>query len=106
MSNKIHRQIKVARTLVHISTPLSEDVLQSVIAYVEEKYNLHEKTIGYKPDEEKKVDTLIITLLDIAAELISARQEIKKLKQLDTEALAAVDILNRQLDDFSKRIEK
>ena len=106
MSNKIRRQIKIAHTPVHISTPLPEDVLQAVIAYVEEKYNQHEKTIGYKPDDERKVDTLIITLLDIAAELISAKQEIKKLKQLDTEALAAVDILNKQLDDFSKQIEK
>jgi len=106
LSNKIRRQIKIARTPVHISTPLTEDVLQAVVAYVEEKYSLHEKTIGYKPDDEKKVDTLIITLLDIAAELVSAKQEIKRLKQLDTEALAAVDILNKRLDDFSEQIEK
>ncbi|MDR3000321.1 MAG: cell division protein ZapA [Fibromonadaceae bacterium] len=105
MNNKIRRQIKVARIPVHISTPLTEEVLQAVVAYVEEKYNLHEKTIGYKPDDEKKVDTLIITLLDVAAELISAKQEIKRLKQSDTEALAAVDILSKQLDDFSRQIE-
>ena len=100
MNNKIRTQIKIARTLVHISTPLSEDVLQSVITYVNDKYNLHEKTIGYKPDEEKKVDTLIITLLDIAAELISAKQEIRKLKQSDTEAFASLDnLLNKILDE-------
>jgi hypothetical protein len=106
LNNKIRRQIKIARTPVHISTPLTEDALQTVIAYVEEKINMHEKTIGYKPDDDKKIDTLIITLLDITAELISARQEIRRLKQVDTETLAAVDVLNKQLDDFSKQIEE
>jgi len=99
LNNKIRTQKKIAGTLVHISTTLSEKVLDSIVAYVQEKIDLHEKSIGYKPDDEKKVDTLIITLLDITAELISAKQEIKKLKQLDTEALAAVDILNKMLDE-------
>jgi hypothetical protein len=106
LNNKIRRQIKIARTPVHISTPLPEDVLQAVITYVEEKYNQHEKTIGYKPDDEKKIDTLIITLLDITAELVSAKQEIRRLKLSDTEALAAMDILSKQLDDFTQQIEK
>jgi hypothetical protein len=94
----------IARTPVHVSTPLSEEVLQSVVTYVEDKFNRHEKAIGYKSDDDKKVDALVITLLDVAAELISARQEIKKLKQSDTEALAAVDILNKCLDDFTNKI--
>jgi len=106
LNNKIRRQIKIARTSVYISTPLPEDVLQSVITYVEEKYNQHEKTIGYKPDDEKKIDTLIITLLDIAAELMSAKQEIRRLKLLDTEAIATMDILNKRLDDFTQQIGK
>jgi len=101
LSNKIRKQVIIARTPVHISTPLSEEVLQSVIAYVEEKFNRHEKAIGYKADDEKKVDALVITLLDIAAELVSAKQEIRKLKQTDTETLAAVDFLTKCLDDDS-----
>jgi len=103
LSSKIRKRISIARTPVYVSTPLTEDALQSVIAYVEEKFNLHEKAIGYRLDDDKKVDTLIITLLDIAAELLFARQEIKKLKQSDSETL---DILNKRLDDFSKQIEK
>jgi hypothetical protein len=105
LSGKIHKQVIVAHTPVHISTPLSEEVLQSVVAYVGEKYERHEKAIGYKSDDEKKVDALVITLLDIAAELISAKQEIRKLKQSDTEALAAVDdILNKYSDDFTNQV--
>jgi hypothetical protein len=91
---------------VYVSTPLTEDALRSVIAYVEEKFNLHEKAISHRTDDDKKIDTLIITLLDIAAELLFAKQEIKKLKQLDSETLAAVDILNKRLDDLSEQIEK
>jgi len=106
LSGKIRKQVIIAHTPVHISTPLSEEVLQAVIAYVEERFNRHEKAIGYKSDDEKKVDALVITLLDVAAELISAKQEIRKLKQTDTEALAAVDILNKCLDDFTNQIEK
>jgi hypothetical protein len=87
---------------VHISTHLPEDVLQSVVAYVEEKLNKHEKTINYKSDDEKKIDSLIITLLDIAAELFSARQELKRLKQKDVEALADWEALCKKLDNFSK----
>ena len=104
MSGKISKQVIVAHTPVHISTPLSEEVLQSVVAYVGEKYDRHEKAIGYKPDDEKKVDALVITLLDIAAELISAKQEIKRLKQTDTEVLASVDILNKYLDDSENEV--
>jgi len=96
LNNKIRRQIKIARTLVHISTPLPEEVLDSIVAYVQEKIDLHEKTIGYKQEDDRKVDTLIITLLDVAAELNSAKQEIKKLKQMDTETF---DMLNKMLDD-------
>jgi hypothetical protein len=96
----------IAHTLVHVSTPLPEDVLQSVIAYVEEKFNRHEKAIIYKSDEDKKVDALIITLLDVAAELSAARQEIKKLKQLDSDSLAEVDIMNKRLDELVNQIEK
>jgi hypothetical protein len=92
---------------VHISTHLSEDVLRSIVTYVEEKFNQHEKAVGYKADEDnRKIDALIITLLDIAAELISARQEIRKLKLSDIEARTAMDFLSKQLDDFSKQIEK
>jgi hypothetical protein len=91
---------------VHISTPLSEETLQSVIAYVEEKFKIHEKAAGYRSDDDKKADTLIITLLDIAAELLFTKQEIKRLKLSDTEALAAIDTLTKSLDDFSKQIEK
>ncbi len=105
MSNKIRKQINIARTPVYISTSLTEDVFQSVQSYVEEKFNQHEKSIGYKPDDDKKVETLIITLLDVTAELISTRQELRRIKSSETEALAAVDILNKQLDDFSKQIE-
>jgi hypothetical protein len=106
LNNKIRKQIKIAETPVYISTPLPEDVLQVVITYVEEKYSQHKKTIGYKLDDEKKIDTLIITLLDITAELVSAKQEIRRLKLSDTEALAAMDILSKQLDDFTQQIEK
>jgi len=104
LSGKIRKQVIIAHTPVHISTPLSEDVLQSVVTYVEEKFNRHEKAIGYKSDDEKKVDALVITLLDIAAELVSAKQEIKKLKQTDTEVLASVDILNKYLDDSENEV--
>ena len=105
MSGKIHKQVKIANTHVHISTPLSEDVLQSVLAYVGEKYDRHEKAIGYKSDEDKRVDALVITLLDVAAELISAKQEIRRLRQSDTEALAAVDtLLNKCLDDSTDEV--
>jgi len=106
LSGKIRKQVIIARTPVHISTHLSEEVLQAVVTYVEERFNRHEKAIGYKSDDEKKIDALVITLLDVAAELISAKQEIRKLKQTDTEALAAVDILNKCLDDFTNQIEK
>jgi pyruvate/2-oxoglutarate dehydrogenase complex dihydrolipoamide acyltransferase (E2) component len=89
----------VARTPVHISTPLPEDVLKSIVAYVEDKFDRHEKAISYKlSEDEKKVDTLIITLLDVAAELFSARQEIKMKKQSDAETLKAMDLLTKQLD--------
>jgi hypothetical protein len=104
LNGKIRKQVIIARTPVHISTPLSEEVLQSVVAYVEEKFNRHEKAIGYKSDDEKKVDALVITLLDIAAELISAKQEIKRLRQTDTEVLASVDILNKYLDDSTDEV--
>jgi len=106
LSNKIRKQVVIAHTPVHVSTPLSEDMLQSVVAYVEEKFKIHEKAAGYRSDEDKKADTLIITLLDIAAELLYARQEIKRLKVSDTEALAAIDVLTKSLDEFSKQIEK
>jgi len=106
LSNKIRKQVIIAHVPVHISTPLSEEMLQSVIAYVEEKFKIHEKAAGYRSDEDKKADTLIITLLDIAAELLFARQEIKRLKVSDTEALAAIDALTKNLDEFSKQIEK
>jgi len=106
LSNKIRRQVIIARTPVHISTPLSEETLQAVIAYVEEKFKIHEKAAGNRSDDDKKADTLVITLLDIAAELFSARQEIKRLKVSDTEALAAIDALTKNLDEFSKQIEK
>jgi len=99
LNNKIRRQKKIAGTLVHISTPLPEEVLDSIVAYVQEKIDLHEKTIGYKHEDDKKVDTLIITLLDVAAELNSAKQEIKRLKQMDTETFATVDMLNKMLDE-------
>ena len=99
MNNKIHKQIVIAQTPVHVSTPLSEDALQSVIKYVEEKLTRHEKAVGYKSDEDKKLDTLIITLLDVSAELLSAKQELKKLKQSDSETLAALDFLNKRLDE-------
>ena len=103
--NRIKRPVNIARTPVLVSTSLTEDVFKSVYLYVEEKFNQHEKSIGYKPDDDKKVETLIITLLDVAAELISARQELRRIKSSETEALAAVDVLNKQLDDFSKQIE-
>jgi hypothetical protein len=106
LSNKIRRQVIIARTPVHISTPLTEEALESVIAYVEEKLSRHEKAGGYRSDDDKKIDTLIITMLDIAAELISARQELKKIKQLDSENLMVMDVWNKRLDDFSKQIEK
>jgi len=106
LSGKIRKRINIARTPVYVSTPLTEDALQTVITYVEEKFNQHEKAIGYRLDDDKKVDTLVITLLDIAAELLFAKQEIRKLKQSDSETFAAVDILNKRLDDFSKQIEK
>jgi len=99
LSNKIRRQIKIAHTLVHISTPLPEEVLDSIVAYVQEKIDLHEKTIAYKHEDDKRIDSLIITLLDVAAELNSAKQEIKRLKQMDTETFAAVDMLNKMLDE-------
>jgi len=105
LSNKIRRQVIIARTPVHVSTPLSEETLQSVIAYVEEKFKIHEKAAGYRSDDDKKTDTLIITLLDIAAELLFAKQEIKRLKVSDTEALAAIDTLTKSLDDFSKQMK-
>jgi hypothetical protein len=96
----------IARTPVHVSTPLSEEALQSVRAYVEDKINIHEKASGYRSEDDRKADILIITLLDIAAELLVAKQEIRRLKLSDTEALAAVDVLTKRLDDFSKQIEK
>jgi len=105
LNNKIKRQVNIARTPVSVSTYLTIDVFKSVVSYVEEKFNQHEKSIGYKPDDDKKVETLIITLLDVAAELISTRQELRRIKNSEMEALAAVDVLNKQLDDFSKQIE-
>ncbi|MDR2555895.1 MAG: cell division protein ZapA [Fibromonadaceae bacterium] len=101
MSNKIRRQVIIARTPVHVSTPLSEEMLQSVVTYVEEKFQIHEKAAGNRSDDDRKADTLIITLLDIAAELLFARQEIKRLKVSDTEAIAAIDNLTKKLDEFS-----
>jgi len=102
LSNKIRKQVIIARTPVHVSTPLSEEMLQSVVTYVEEKFQIHEKAAGNRSDDEKKADTLIITLLDIAAELFFAKQEIKRLKVSDTEALAAIEVLTKSLDEFSK----
>jgi hypothetical protein len=106
LSNKIRKQVVIAHTPVYVSTPLSEEDLQSVVAYVEEKFKIHEKATGNRSDDDRKADTLIITLLDIAAELLFARQEIKRLKVSDTEALAAIDFLTKSLDEFSKQIEK
>jgi hypothetical protein len=76
-------------------------MLQSVVTYVEEKFQIHEKAAGNRSDDDRKADTLIITLLDIAAELLFARQEIKRLKVSDTEAIAAIDNLTKKLDEFS-----
>jgi hypothetical protein len=103
MSHKIRKQVMVARTPVHISTPLPEAVLDYVVEYVNEKFDRHEKAIIYKSsDEEKKIDTLVITLLDVAADLFSARQEINRLKQLEADAIKAIDeTLNKHLDDFT-----
>jgi cell division protein ZapA (FtsZ GTPase activity inhibitor) len=106
LSGKIRKQVVIAHTPVHISTPLSEEVLQTVVTYVNEKFNRHIQSIGYKSDDEKKIDALVITLLDVAAELISAKQEIKKLKLSDTEVLASFDILNKVLDDSANQVEK
>jgi len=100
LSSKIRTQVIVARTPVHVSTPLPEDILKSIVSYVESKFDRHEKAISYRlSEDEKKVDTLIITLLDVAAELFSANQEIKRLKQLETDAY---NILSKRLDDFTK----
>jgi hypothetical protein len=87
---------------VHVSTGLPEEVLRSVVSFVEERFNKHEKAAGDKLDDSKKIETLIITLLDVAAELFSARQEIRKFKQSDNETFAAFDTLNKALDEFSE----
>lgn len=101
--SKISRQVKIAHTPVNISTSLPEEVLLSVIAFVEERFNKHDKSANAKSDELKKTETLIITLLDLTAELFSLRAELKMLKQSDSEAFA---ILNKQLENFSDQINK
>jgi hypothetical protein len=103
MSRKIRKQVMVARTPVHISTPLPEATLDNIVAYVDEKFNRHEKAISYKlSEEEKKIDALIITLLEVAAELAVSKQEIKRLKQLEADAIKAIDdTLDKHLDDFT-----
>ena len=100
--SKIKRQIVIARIPVHVSTALSEETLRSVVSFVEERFNKH---AGEKLDDSKKIETLIITLLDVAADLFSARQEIRKFKQSDTETFAVFDTLNKALDEFSE-VEK
>jgi hypothetical protein len=73
-----------------------------VVSFVEERFSKHEKAAGDELDSNKKTETLIITLLDVAAELFSTKQEIKKLKQSDMEAFAALDNLSKTIDDFEK----
>jgi hypothetical protein len=87
---------------VHISTALPEETLRSVVSFVQERFDKH---AGDKLDDSKKVETLIITLLDVAADLFTARQEIRKFKQSDNETFAAFDSLNKVLDEFSE-VEK
>jgi len=82
---------------VHISTPLSEEVLQSVVAFVEERFNRHDLS---KSDDAKKAETLVITLLDVAAELFSLKLEIKRMKLESSEAYAQINRLNKRLDEF------
>lgn len=106
LNSKIRKQITIARIPVNVSTPLTENELESVVTYVTEKYNKHERSIGYKSDDEKKNDALVITLLDIAAELFTTKNELKKIKQMDSETFIAVDLLSKQLDEISKTIEE
>jgi hypothetical protein len=84
-----------------VSTPLPEEVLRSVVAFVEERFNKH---AGDKLDDSKKVETLIITLLDVAADLFAARQEIRRFKQSDNETFAAFDNLNKAMDEAMDEI--
>jgi hypothetical protein len=89
-----------------VSTALPEEILRSVASFVEERFNKHERAAGNNLDDNKKIETLIITLLDIAAELFSARQEIKRFKQFDSEIFTTFDNINKTLDEFSKQAEK
>jgi hypothetical protein len=95
--SKISRQVVIARTPVHISTPLSEEVLQSIVAFVEERFNRHDNN---RSDDNKKAETLVITLLDVAAELFSLRQEMKRMKLSSSEAYAQINLLSKRLDEF------
>lgn len=94
--SKISRQFVIARTPVHVSTPLPEDILQSVVAFVEERFNKHDNN---KSDDNKKAEALVITLLDVAAELFSVRQELKNVKLVNSEAFAQINMLSKRLDE-------
>jgi hypothetical protein len=96
----------IAQTPVHISTSLPEEALQNVVAFVEERLSKHEKSAAGRLDDNRKAEMLIITLLDVAAELFSTKREVRKLKQMESDAFAAVDVLNRRLDDFSEQLKK
>lgn len=100
--SKISRQFVIARTLVHISTPLPEEVLQSVVAFVEERFNKHDSN---RSDDSKKAETLVITLLDVAAELFSLRMEMNRMKLESSEAYAQINRLNRRLDEFQNDLK-
>ena len=100
--NKVKRQIFIARVPVHVSTILPDETLQNVVSFVNKRFNKH---AGDKLDDSKKIETLIITLLDVAADLFTARQEIRKFKQSDNEAFAVLDTLSKAMDEFSE-VEK
>ena len=101
--SKISRQVIISHTPVHVSTSLSEEALQNVVAFVEERLNKHDKSSAGRSDDNKKAEILIITLLDVAAELFSAKLEIRRQKQMESDTFA---VLNKRLDDFSEQLEK
>jgi len=87
---------------VHISTPLPEEALQNIVAFVEERFGRHDSN---KSDDNKKAETLVITLLDVAAELFSLRQELKRIKLANSEAFAQINMLNKRLDEFQSDLK-
>ncbi|GHV14095.1 hypothetical protein AGMMS49938_09640 [Fibrobacterales bacterium] len=93
-ADKTSRQVIIARTPVQIATALSEETLKNIVEFVDKKFAYHEKSVSEKTDDNKKTSTLIITLLDVAAELWDAKKKLREIEKSGKDLLAEVNLLD------------